>query len=79
MKNEFKAASHILVPKHTKLDDKARDSLLDKYKIRIVDLPVISISDPALSGMELKINDVIMIERKSETAGVSLFYRRVGK
>lgn len=72
-------SKHILVPKHTKLSDKAKKELLETYKITLEELPRIYIKDPALENMDLTTDDVIMVERPSSTAKVSKFYRRVVK
>ncbi|RMF56093.1 DNA-directed RNA polymerase subunit H [Candidatus Woesearchaeota archaeon] len=69
--------NHILVPEHKKLSDKAKKDLLDKYNITLNELPRIHLSDRAISHLEPKVDDVIMIIRKSPTAGESIFYRRV--
>jgi len=50
---------------------------LDTLKIEIEQLPVISSSDPALEGQKTKSQDIIKVTRKSDTAGVSIYYRRV--
>ena len=68
---------HILVPKHSKLSDKDKKELLDTYNIKPDQLPKISIKDPAIKEIELEINDVIKIERKSKTAKTSIYYRVV--
>lgn len=77
MATKFKVADHTLVPKHEKLSDKARAELLAKYNISDNDLPRISIKDPAIQSLNVKIGDVVMVTRSSLTAGTSLFYRRV--
>ncbi|MBW3013348.1 DNA-directed RNA polymerase subunit H [Candidatus Woesearchaeota archaeon] len=68
---------HSLVPKHTKMGERAVKELLEKYNISKVQLPKILSSDPALKGVGSKVGDVIKIERKSFTAGTSLYYRVV--
>lgn len=68
---------HILVPKHEKLTKEMEKELLTKLKIQKQDLPRIRKEDPALRGFNIKVGDIIRIERKSPTAGVSYFYRVV--
>lgn len=71
------AIKHMLVPKHIKLSEEQRSSLLEKYNISLKQLPKIKITDPALKGMELKIGDLILIKRKSQTTGETEYYRAV--
>jgi DNA-directed RNA polymerase subunit H (RpoH/RPB5) len=68
---------HSLVPKHTKLGERAIKELLEKYNISKVQLPKILNSDPALKGQSVKVGDVIKIERNSLTAGKSVYFRVV--
>jgi DNA-directed RNA polymerase subunit H len=68
---------HILIPKHKKLSEKEKTDLLEKYHITSNELPAILKSDPALSGMDVEVGDVIKIERESPTAGRTVFYRGV--
>jgi DNA-directed RNA polymerase subunit H (RpoH/RPB5) len=76
---ELDVSKHVLVPKHIKLNDKEKKDLLTRYNIDLEDLPRISMSDPAVSNMELTSDDIIKIERPSLTAGIAHFYRRVVK
>lgn len=69
--------THSLIPKHTKLSDKEKDALFEKYGISVQDLPKISITDPAIEHMLLKPGDVIKIDRTSSTAGETVYYRGV--
>jgi DNA-directed RNA polymerase subunit H len=71
--------SHILVPKHTKISDKEKQELYDKYKINHDDLPRISIKDPAVAHLDLSTDDVIRVDRASMTSKDTVFYRRVVK
>lgn len=68
---------HNLIPKHTKISDSEKTELFNKYKINLRDLPKISLNDPAIAHLEPKVGDVIKIERDSETAGATEFYRGV--
>ncbi|TKJ16951.1 DNA-directed RNA polymerase subunit H [Candidatus Woesearchaeota archaeon B3_Woes] len=74
---KFKIEEHILVPKHSKLNDKEKKNLLEKYNITLKELPRILKKDPAISPLSPKIGDVIKIIRKSPTAGEAIFYRYV--
>ncbi len=68
---------HEFVPKHIILSEKKKEEVLKEYKIKLKQLPRISISDPVIKILNAKIGDVIKIIRKSETAGESEYYRVV--
>jgi len=68
---------HILIPKHTKLSEKEKKELYEKYGISIKELPKISKDDSAIEHLEVQTGDVIKIYRKSTTAGDAVFYRGV--
>jgi len=70
---------HYLVPKHIKMSEKEKKEMLEKYKISLNDLPQIFMDDPAIAHLELTTDDVIKIERSSQTTKTSYFYRRVIK
>lgn len=70
-------SNHVLVPKHTKLSEKDKKSLLEKYNISFNKLPKIMVSDPGLAKLGAKVGDVIKIDRPSITAGKTVFYRGV--
>ena len=65
------------MPKHTKLNDKEKKELLEKYGISIKNLPKIKRNDQAILSIEAKSGDIIKIERKSLTAGTAVYYRSV--
>lgn len=68
---------HILVPVHTKVSDNEKEKFFSSMQITIAQLPKVHISDPAVSKLSVKAGDVVKIERKSPTAGVSFYYRVV--
>ena len=74
---KFKVENHSLVPKHSKLSDKEKKDLLEKYNITIKELPRIFKKDAAIKDLSVKSGDIIKIVRKSPTAGESVFYRCV--
>ena len=78
-KESFDISKHVLVPKHTKVSDKEKEELLEKYKITPKDLPRISIKDPAIASLELTTDDIVKIERPSMTSRNTVFYRKVTK
>jgi DNA-directed RNA polymerase subunit H len=70
---------HELVPKHILLAEREKEELLQKYGISLRQLPRISVEDPAVKDLNVKIGDVVKIIRKSPTAGESLYYRVIVK
>ncbi|MFO8016813.1 MAG: DNA-directed RNA polymerase subunit H [Candidatus Woesearchaeota archaeon] len=76
-KAKIDISKHILIPKHSKLSEKDKKELLEKYNISIKELPKISKDDPVISDMGVAPGDVIKISRKSPTAGETVFYRGV--
>lgn len=74
---EEQGLKHVLVPEHKKLSEEETKALLEKYSIDETKLPLIKIKDPAIKHIESVPGDIIMIERKSLTAGKTQFFRRV--
>ncbi len=68
---------HSLVPKHTKLSDKEKNALFQHFNVNEFNLPKILNTDPAIKKLNAQAGDVIKIERKSITAGKSIYYRAV--
>lgn len=68
---------HQLVPEHRKLSDKEKQELFSKHNIDFFQLPKIMITDAALKGLQVKLQDVICISRKSPITGVVHYYRGV--
>ncbi len=68
---------HSLVPKHSKLSDSEKEKLLKRYNTNPKSLPRIIKSDPAIAKLGAKLGDVIKIERESQTAGKTVYYRVV--
>jgi DNA-directed RNA polymerase subunit H len=76
---EMDIRKHELVPKHTLLKEKEREELLRKYNITLKQLPRILASDPVIKLLNGQPGDVVMIDRKSLTAGQTNYYRVVIK
>ena len=79
IKKKFKKIDilrHELIPKHVIMSKEEVDELLAKYQIKLVQLPRISVDDPVINMLGGKLNDVIKIERKSETAVEKSYYYR---
>ena len=68
---------HEMVPTHEVLGEKDVKELLDSYNVTIAQLPIIFDSDPAISGLEAKIGDVVKITRRSPVIGTSYAFRVV--
>ncbi len=69
--------NHILVPKHSILNEKEIKQLLEKYNISLKQLPFILEGDVAIQDLDAEPGDVIKIVRKSPTDKISVFYRLV--
>lgn len=76
-KQKFKVDKHILTPKHSKLGEREKTQLLEKYHVTSKELPKIQKTDAAIKDLDAKLGDIIKITRKSQTAGESIFYRVV--
>jgi len=79
-KKKLDVLRHNLVPKHIILTKEQTKDLLNKYKIRVVDLPRILNSDPAIFSIGAKEGDIVKILRKSHTTLDEIeYYRYVTK
>ncbi len=76
-KPKFKVDKHILTPKHSKLGEREKAQLLEKYSVTQKELPKMFRTDSAIKELDAKPGDIIKITRKSQTAGESFFYRVV--
>ncbi|HLC50502.1 MAG TPA: DNA-directed RNA polymerase subunit H [Candidatus Nanoarchaeia archaeon] len=76
-KVKFKVDKHILTPKHSKLSEKEKSNLFEKYHVTSKEMPKMMKTDSAIKELDPKPGDVIKITRKSPTAGESIFYRVV--
>jgi len=76
-KIKFDVTTHILVPKHTKLNKTDTKKLFERLNISIKELPKISIKDPTVAPLNVEPGDVVKITRPSPTAGVATYYRGV--
>lgn len=79
-KKKLDVLRHNLVPKHIILTKEQTKDLLNKYKIKVVDLPRILNSDPAIFSIGGKEGDIVKILRKSHTTLDEIeYYRYVTK
>lgn len=77
MAKKLDVQTHVLVPNHTILSDTDADKVLDSLNITKHQLPKILKTDPALAELKAKVGDLVKIERSSQTAGQSVYYRVV--
>ncbi len=68
---------HELVSRHEIMAKEDVESLLEKLKITVQNLPRILENDPVVQSLGAKTGDVLKITRNSPTAGTSLYYRLV--
>ena len=68
--------SHVLVPPHRIISEGEKIELLNRYNIKLNQLPKISSQDAVVKLMpDAKPGDVVEIERPSATAGTTKYYR----
>ncbi|RLE67828.1 MAG: DNA-directed RNA polymerase subunit H [Thermoprotei archaeon] len=77
MPKKFDIFKNELVPKHILLKRDEAEIILRRMNIRKNQLPWILSSDPAVRALNAKPGDIIMIIRKSPTAGTSIALRVV--
>ena len=73
----FNIFEHDLVPKHFILSKKEADELLQKYRIKPYQLPLIKKNDPTIIFIGGQPGDIVKIIRKSLTAGEAVYFRYV--
>ena len=76
-KKAIEITKHILVPKHTKVSEKEKKELIEKYHLSFNQLPKIKSTDPAIANLNLSEGDIVKILRQSPTSGKITFYRGV--
>ncbi|MDG6225769.1 MAG: DNA-directed RNA polymerase subunit H [Candidatus Thermoplasmatota archaeon] len=74
---KFNVMANHLVPRHSVMTHDEVEEMLSTYGIDRTKLPKILINDPCARAIGASPGDVIRIERKSPTAGTSLYYRIV--
>jgi DNA-directed RNA polymerase subunit H len=66
-----------VIPKHEIMTVEEATAMLNQYNMPWTSLPPISVNETAMIWCDAKVDDIIKITRTSETAGLSLYYRRV--
>lgn len=66
-----------LVPPHRILKEDEKKAFLEKYKVKLSQLPRILSTDPAVVELGAKPGDIIEIIREVPTIGKSKYYRIV--
>jgi len=68
---------HELIPKHSKISDKEKKQLIEKYRVNsLKEFPKIIKNDPGLQGLNTKVGDIVKIIRQSSN-GEYVYYRVV--
>lgn len=73
----FDLFDHVLVPSHIIAEQSEVDLVLGHYKIDKTQLPRIYTTDAAAKVLGARVGQIIRIERDSETAGRTFYYRLV--
>ncbi|KAM0679072.1 hypothetical protein BDAP_000452 [Binucleata daphniae] len=73
----FNITKHDLVPVHRILNEEEKKEMMTMRRIKEHQLPRILIGDPVAKYFGAKRGDVFEILRKSETAGMAVYYRIV--
>ena len=74
---KFNVMANNIVPRHSLLTPEEVEGVLAVYGIDKAKLPKILITDPCVRALKGMSGDVVKIERKSPTAGTSIYYRLV--
>ena len=73
----FKVSTHFLIPKHELLTKEESMQVLARYNSRPSQFPYIQSTDPIAKEIGAKPGDFVRITRRSETAGMTTYYRFV--
>ncbi|MEZ0346496.1 MAG: DNA-directed RNA polymerase subunit H [Infirmifilum sp.] len=77
MPRKFNVLEHELVPQHVVLSRDEATRLLKLVGLKKTELPWLFSTDPVAKALHAKPGDVIMVIRKSPTAGESVAFRLV--
>ncbi len=73
----FKVSTHFLIPKHELLTKEEAEQVRARYNSFPSQFPYIQSTDAIAKEVGAKPGDFVRITRKSETAGISVYYRYV--
>ncbi len=73
----FKVSTHFLIPKHELLTKEESAQVLARYNSSPSQFPYIQATDSIAKEIGAKPGDFVRITRRSETAGISTYYRYV--
>lgn len=73
---QYNISKHTLVPKHMIVHDSEEiDSILDTYRLKKNQLPIILKADPMARYLDVKVGDIVKVTRNSPSAGEAIVYR----
>jgi DNA-directed RNA polymerase subunit H len=78
-REDINVLKHNLVSTHEILSEEEKRKLLTKLNIIPAQLPKFLSNDAAVKAIGAKVDDIIKITRKSQTAGITTYYRIVIK
>lgn len=73
----FKVSTHFLIPKHELLTKEEAAQVVARFNATPSQFPYVQSTDALAKEVGAKPGDFVRITRKSETAGVSTYYRYV--
>lgn len=73
----FNVFKHSIVPKHQILSQEEKAKVLEIFRVKPYQIPLINTSDPIIKVIGGKAGDMVKIMRRSQTAGEYLSYRYV--
>lgn len=74
---KFDVLQHVLVPRHRLLDEKEKEELFKKYRVKPTQLPRILETDPVVKALGAKKGDVIEIIREEKGCMKPVRYYRI--
>jgi len=78
-KKKIDVLLHRFVPQHLLLTKEESEDLLEKYKIKVTDLPQMFEKDPVAVAIGAKEGDIVRIVRDSDTTVTTVDYYRFVK
>ena len=72
---QYNITKHSFVPKHTIVSEDEKSEILNRYKVKLRDMPIILSTDPVARYLGLKQGQLVRIERPSPSSGTYVTYR----